>query len=66
MISSVSSKIDTLRYDDNTRGETHGFGEDEASLHDAFTLNPLRFNQQLPDSSFQQVVIQNNKIWIYT
>ncbi len=46
--------------------DKHGFQRDEMSLADAFTLKPVRFKEQLPESVFQQVVMQNNKLWIYT
>jgi hypothetical protein len=36
------------------------------SLHDAFTLKQIKFKEALPESVYQQVVMQNGKIWIYT
>lgn len=46
--------------------DKHGFQKDEMSLADAFTLKPVKFKEQLPESVFQQVVVQNSKLWIYT
>lgn len=36
------------------------------SLHDAFTLKAIKFREPLPETVYQQVVMQNNKVWIYT
>ena len=36
------------------------------SLHDAFTLRKVNFREPLPETVFQQVVLQNSKLWIYT
>lgn len=38
-------KIRTQVHDDQNRGDKHGFIQDEMSLHDAFTLNSLRFKE---------------------
>lgn len=40
------------QHDDHSKGDKHGFIQDEMSLHDAFTLNPLRFNQQFTETNY--------------
>jgi len=42
-----------------------GFIQEERSLSDAFALTNLKI-QNLADNVFQQSIIQNNKLWIYT
>jgi hypothetical protein len=51
---------------DDSNKDKHGFSQDEMSLHDAFTLKPVKFREQLPEMTFQQVVIQNSRVWLYT
>ena len=51
---------------DDANRDKHGFLQDEMSLHDAFTLKPIKFREPLSESVYQQVVMQNNIVWIYT
>jgi hypothetical protein len=44
MINSGQRNMKTL-HDDHNKGDKFGFTHDEMSLHDAFTLNPLRFKE---------------------
>lgn len=51
---------------DDANKDKYGFIQDEMSLHDAFTLKAIKFREPLPETVYQQVVMQNNKVWIYT
>lgn len=49
---------------DDINKDKFGFIEDELSLHDAFTLRPIKL--KIPENVYQQVVMQNSKLWIFT
>jgi hypothetical protein len=49
---------------DDINKDKYGFIEDELSLHDAFTLRPIKL--KIPENIYQQVVMQNSKLWIFT
>ena len=46
--------------------DKHGFASEEVSLYGAFTMEDVTFRDPPPESMYQQVALQNNKLWIFT
>ena len=55
-----------LRAADVIVKDKHGFASEEVSLYGAFTLDDVTFRDPLPESMYQQVALQNNKLWVFT
>jgi len=61
-----TSVIQQHLHQDDANKDKFGFIQDEMSLHDAFSLKPIKFKEPLPEQVYQQVAMQSNKVWIYT
>ena len=55
-----------LRATDIVAKDKHGFASEEVSLYDAFTMEDVTFRDPPPESMYQQVILQNGKLWIFT
>lgn len=55
-----------LRATDIIAKDKHGFASEEVSLYGAFTMEDVKFHDAPPENMYQQVALQNNKLWIFT
>ena len=46
--------------------DKHGFASETTSLYGAFTMEDVTFRDPPPESMYQQVALQDNKLWIFT
>ena len=59
------SRMGHMAHDEVAR-DKYGFQNDEKSLHDAFALRAIKFREPIPENNYQQVVLQNSRVWIFT
>ena len=53
--------------EDNPFRDKYGFQNDDVSLSDAFALEAVKFkDNSLFENQFQQVSMQNKRLWIFT
>ena len=64
--SMTSGPAARLRATDIIAKDKHGFASEEVSLYDAFTMEDVTFRDPPPESMYQQVILQNGKLWIFT
>lgn len=55
-----------LRANDVIVQDKYGFASEEVSLYGAFTMEEITFRDPPPESMYQQVALQNDKLWIFT
>lgn len=65
-MSLLSGPSTRLRPTDIIAKDKHGFSEEEVSLYGAFTMEDITFRDPPPESVYQQVALQNNRLWIFT